>query len=67
MTVAIARKTVCIYVRVSDQRQVKGTSIEMQRRSAAHGVRQTDTLWSASSLNLESLRRPQIVLFFRKC
>jgi site-specific DNA recombinase len=30
MTVAIERKTVCIYVRVSDQRQVKGTSIEMQ-------------------------------------
>ncbi len=30
MAVAVARKTVCIYVRVSDQRQVKGTSIEMQ-------------------------------------
>jgi site-specific DNA recombinase len=30
MAVAMAQKSVCIYVRVSDQRQVKGTSIEMQ-------------------------------------
>jgi DNA invertase Pin-like site-specific DNA recombinase len=30
MAVATARKTACIYVRVSDQRQIKGTSIEMQ-------------------------------------